>query len=834
MNTRLSALWMNLGCWAVLLVVGCSSSNSPTEPASSPPDSAAQPSSTGPANSSDSQQIASDTSAKEPENAQEFIPYEVALGYRNEKRTVVFYGPPGCEFNNFSRMLLKPNEFAVSLVSGHVDLDAKLQQVQGSGDFLGVVESTPDTLAYKISDYSGKKIYIHFYVNSVSNGEEFTLTNTEGPLGYLSAVPNSEEQLHRVLAAARRAELLPIAAELDESSVPKIEPGKPLSESQRWASLDRTIVAKRVADNLVWSKDSSAFWFESFGKIYRCEIATKSVYVINSKHLHALAASPDGEWIAAGCDDGTLCLRRGKDLVKLRETKLPAQIDSLDVDAQGERIAAGLKTGEVVVINVADLKTLATFSMGVQQIVHWVDFSPDSSRLLASIGKQMRIWDIQTGEIEKEFPKSDAPVDDDRFYRLPLFMPNGMSMALVTASETLIESLETGEIERHLGKNTDSFAHVVVSRDGKLAAVASDSEIVVWDLDKSEPLRRLEGLEFFRSLAISPDGTMLAASGNIGSVELIRWWPIELLRDSSQDLSHGEEFASTKLASSPFADMRFSPDGAMLAYAAGVNGEGKVYLLDAMSLEELDSNDGGDRVRFTRDGKQLASLSTVVHFWNIENGRLVPEHFTQAGVGDEFELFDRGRILSCSSSAQDLRFQDDQSGEVLQKFSGHEGGITGMAATPDSSWAATWSSQDKTVRLWDLKSGEAGKIVLQDAAVVSSMAMSPRGEFLAVSDYRLGTRIYKVPECEELHDFSKAARSVDGLAFSPDAKLLAFGERERVRLWDVQTGQEIATLRGHVSSIVATAFSPNGQTIATASNHGSVKLWNVSKYVPNE
>ena len=71
--------------------------------------------------------------------------------------------------------------------------------------------------------------------------------------------------------------------------------------------------------------------------------------------------------------------------------------------------------------------------------------------------------------------------------------------------------------------------------------------------------------------------------------------------------------------------------------------------------------------------------------------------------------------------------------------------------------------------------------------------------------------------------------SVKSVAFSPDSKILASGSEDddgTVKLWDVATGNNIATLKGHSSVVNSVAFSPNGKTVASASRE-TIKLWDV-------
>ena len=71
--------------------------------------------------------------------------------------------------------------------------------------------------------------------------------------------------------------------------------------------------------------------------------------------------------------------------------------------------------------------------------------------------------------------------------------------------------------------------------------------------------------------------------------------------------------------------------------------------------------------------------------------------------------------------------------------------------------------------------------------------------------------------------------SVQSVSFSPDGKMLASGaEDNTVKLWDVATGENTATLEEHTSWISSVAFSPDGATLASGSGDRTIKLWDVA------
>jgi hypothetical protein len=69
---------------------------------------------------------------------------------------------------------------------------------------------------------------------------------------------------------------------------------------------------------------------------------------------------------------------------------------------------------------------------------------------------------------------------------------------------------------------------------------------------------------------------------------------------------------------------------------------------------------------------------------------------------------------------------------------------------------------------------------------------------------------------------------VEDVAFSPDGKTLAMASQEgNVHLWDVPTGRLLETLKGHSSGVNAVVFAPDGRTLASGGFDQTVRLWNV-------
>ncbi|MDZ8134428.1 MAG: serine/threonine-protein kinase [Nostoc sp. DedQUE04] len=95
------------------------------------------------------------------------------------------------------------------------------------------------------------------------------------------------------------------------------------------------------------------------------------------------------------------------------------------------------------------------------------------------------------------------------------------------------------------------------------------------------------------------------------------------------------------------------------------------------------------------------------------------------------------------------------------------------------------------------------------------------------------TQNFKLPNppwrcLHTLTEHSGTFSSVNALAISPDGYTLASASDDKnIKLWDLNTKKVLASLSGHSQAVKSVTFSPNGQILATASNDKTIKLWQV-------
>ena len=115
---------------------------------------------------------------------------------------------------------------------------------------------------------------------------------------------------------------------------------------------------------------------------------------------------------------------------------------------------------------------------------------------------------------------------------------------------------------------------------------------------------------------------------------------------------------------------------------------------------------------------------------------------------------------------------------------------------------------------------------------INALAFSPQAKVLAVGRYGV-VEIVKADTREVLRRLEGHKGNVNALVFSADGATLfaASGENAltgEVRVWNVADGAAVRTIAGHRDTVYALALSPDGQTLATGSYDQQIKLWNVA------
>jgi WD40 repeat protein len=197
-----------------------------------------------------------------------------------------------------------------------------------------------------------------------------------------------------------------------------------------------------------------------------------------------------------------------------------------------------------------------------------------------------------------------------------------------------------------------------------------------------------------------------------------------------------------------------------------------------------------NRVAFTKDGKKAIATGGGVIWYDLESGKELKRTLEKQFARPALALSKDGRFFATGhQNDQDIQLGEVATGKDLGTCTGHTAGVWAVAISPDDARIAS-GSDDKTMRLWDIKT------------------------------------------LKEVRKFDHGKYQVRAVAFSPDGKQIASGaagdaESDPVYLWDAESGKQVQTYKGHKRDVTTVVFTTDGKRLLTAGLDGMLIVWEV-------
>ena len=324
------------------------------------------------------------------------------------------------------------------------------------------------------------------------------------------------------------------------------------------------------------------------------------------------------------------------------------------------------------------------------------------------------------------------------------------------------------------------------------------------------------------------------------------------------------EYNSLRAHERQVTDITFSSDGETFA-STGIDGKIKLWDISGRKLKTLEGHDSVVlSISFSPDDQNIVSsdIEGNVKIWNITSGK--PQKLTDTqNIKDirrreAFSRFlDTETIVVVNSFGGEIRLWDIPSGEIKGEYQTED--IIAMAFSRDGKFLATGHFREG-IKLWNSFSGERIDLPesISKAPWVQAIEFSPDGRNLAIANNNGVIKIWDISSGRELRTLQSDSAEVIKISYSLDGKTLASLDHSgKIRLWNLEAEPNIIPEKQdlfinniqenglsysiliyphdiqevndfELPDTLALTFSPDGQTLASASFDGTVKLLNTS------
>jgi WD40 repeat protein len=421
--------------------------------------------------------------------------------------------------------------------------------------------------------------------------------------------------------------------------------------------------------------------------------------------VNAVAVTRDGDWIVSGSQDQTLKvwdLERGEELVSLG-----GHADAVSRVAATPDGSRAVSYAEDQTLKLWDLETGEELRTPVGPVgwVWAIAVTPDGTHAICGLPEgDIKVWDLERGE---EICTLEGHTDGVNGAEV---IHGGKRLVSASGDATLkvwdLERVGTaaGTVSGHQGRVTGIAA---LPGGDRAVSCSYDGTLKVWDVSSGAVVDTLSphaGLEHSeaRALAVAPDGTRaVSGHGGMGGDYVLRVW----------DLKRGVETGSLKGHTSLVSAVAVTPDGRR-AVSGSYDATLKVW--DLERCEELRSLAGHEgpvsAVAVTPGGGYAMSGSLdTIRCWDLRSGAENQAVRGQLGVTSVAVSPD----LACVVFGTEGDFQlkvwrletDEPEREEVRTLYHHAAPVEAVSVSPDGLRVVS-ASRDKTLRVWDLQSGD--------------------------------------------------------------------------------------------------------------------------------
>jgi WD40 repeat protein len=507
-----------------------------------------------------------------------------------------------------------------------------------------------------------------------------------------------------------------------------------------------------------------------------------------------------------------------------------------------------------------------------------VDLSSDGEQILTmSADNTARTWDSDTGATIEEFTGHTAPILGGRFMADDTIVVTWSEDHTIRSWDAVTgKQLAQLDYERWSGGDVDTSPH------GRLvASTTPDFRAVVWDattgMIKATSPPQADPMTAVAFDPADPDVFFTASDDSSPT-------SCDLSTVSAWSMSHHTLLASTETDSCRTNILAVTPDGSTVA-AGENNGVAAVWRWNKDEEEPTtisifdQSGQGVLALAFSPDGHSLVASAEKVselYFASDDSTEwLYQGQLSHADFAMRSAIDPSGRFFVSTSRDGTAKVGDMQTGSLLADLRGHAGAVTDVAIAADG--RIVTASEDGTARIWRVPStdslvghtrwvigldladdgrtavsgGADGQVIVWDLErrekidvidqaegdlryadglpFINYVAIDASGRYVAAAGAFGGVWIWD-RQTKSTRPVAASTTYASGLDFEPGGRRLAIGTDDGVELWDWQSAEPAPTIA--TRSAVMVKWAPTGHILAGGLANGDIVLWDATSLEP--
>ena len=164
-------------------------------------------------------------------------------------------------------------------------------------------------------------------------------------------------------------------------------------------------------------------------------------------------------------------------------------------------------------------------------------------------------------------------------------------------------------------------------------------------------------------------------------------------------------------------------------------------------------------------------------------------------------------------------------GALLRTLRGHTDVVTALAMTPNSGQLVS-GSYDKSLKVWNLLTGQSLRTLTGHEDVIWAIAVTPDGQQIISGSEDKTLKVWDLATGRVVRTLCGHEAAVLAVAVTPDGQQIISGsEDQTIKVWDLTTGQTVRTMSGHEDAVWAVVVLSDNRQVISASEDGSLKVW---------